>query len=50
MPEALRGKCHYFTEAPLANLHAAAFRRPFTPMRQAGAACVRYLANEGRYS
>ena len=49
MPEALRGKYHYFTEAPLANLHAAEFRQPFTPMRQAGTACVRYLANEATY-
>jgi nucleoside-diphosphate-sugar epimerase len=42
MPETLRGKYQYFTEASLANLHAAGYRRPFTPMRAAVAACVRY--------
>ena len=49
MPETLRGKYQYFTEAPLTNLHAAGYRRPFTPMREAVAAYVRYLANEDRY-
>ena len=49
MPETLRGKYQYFTEAPLANLQAAGFRRPFTPMRHAVASYVRYLASEDRY-
>ena len=49
MPETLRGKYQYFTEAPLANLHAAGYRRPFTPMRAAVAAYVRYLASDDRY-
>ena len=49
MPETLRGKYQYFTEAPLINLHAAGYRRPFTPMREAVAAYVRYLANDDRY-
>jgi hypothetical protein len=43
------GKYQYFTEAPLANLHAAGLRRPFMPMREVVAAYVRYLAREDRY-
>jgi ADP-L-glycero-D-manno-heptose 6-epimerase len=49
MPETLRGKYQYFTEAPLANLRAVGYRRPFTPMREAVAAYVHYLASEDRY-
>lgn len=49
MPETLRGKYQYFTEAPLANLRAAGYQRPFTPMREAVAAYVHYLANEDRH-
>jgi ADP-L-glycero-D-manno-heptose 6-epimerase len=49
MPETLRGKYQYFTEAPLDGLRAAGFRRPVTPMRQSVAAYVRYLASDDRY-
>jgi ADP-L-glycero-D-manno-heptose 6-epimerase len=49
MPETLRGKYQYFTEAPLATLRAAGYRRPVTPMRDAVAAYVRYLASDDRY-
>jgi len=49
MPETLRGKYQYFTEAPLTNLHVAGFNRPFAPMRESVATYVRYLASEDRY-
>jgi ADP-L-glycero-D-manno-heptose 6-epimerase len=49
MPEALRGKYQYFTEAPLAHLRGAGYRRPFMPMRDAVAAYVRYLSSDDRH-
>ena len=41
MPEALRGKYQYFTEANIAKLRAAGYRKPFTPLSQAVEAYIR---------
>jgi ADP-L-glycero-D-manno-heptose 6-epimerase len=49
MPDALRGKYQYFTEAPLETLRAAGYFQPFTPIRTAVANYVRYLSSDDRY-
>ena len=35
MPEALRGKYQYFTQADMSKLHAAGYKRPFTSLEDA---------------
>lgn len=49
MPEDLRSRYQYFTEAPLESLRAAGYGAPFTPMRAAVARYVRYLSGQDRY-
>jgi len=50
MPESLRPKYQYFTEAPIDRLRAAGFDRPMTPLEDGVAAYVRgYLAAEDPY-
>ncbi len=50
MPEALRGKYQYFTEAEVGKLRAAGYTKPFTPLAQAVEAYIRnyYLAQVDR--
>ncbi len=49
MPEVLRGKYQYFTEAKMAKLRAAGYRKPFTPLEEGVRAYVQefYLPREG---
>ena len=49
MPEALRDRYQYFTEAPLATLSAAGYRQSFKPVGAAVADYVRYLSSDDRY-
>ncbi len=49
MPEGLRSKYQYFTEAPLESLRAAGYRAAFTPIGPAVASYVRYLSGGDRY-
>jgi ADP-L-glycero-D-manno-heptose 6-epimerase len=49
MPETLRDKYQYFTEAPIGALRAAGYAAPFTPIPDAVARYVRYLSNMDRY-
>jgi ADP-L-glycero-D-manno-heptose 6-epimerase len=50
MPESLRPKYQYFTEAPIDRLRAAGFERPMTSLEDGVAAYVRgYLAAEDPY-
>lgn len=49
MPEALRSKYQYFTEAPLTALRAAGYDAAFTPIGPAVATYVRYLSGSDRY-
>ena len=48
MPEALRGKYQYFTEAEVGKLRAAGYTKPFTPLSQAVGAYIRefYLTRD----
>jgi ADP-L-glycero-D-manno-heptose 6-epimerase len=49
MPESLRDKYQYFTEAPIAALRAAGYIAPFTPVANAVARYVRYLSSPDRH-
>ena len=49
MPEVLRDKYQYFTEAPIAALRAAGYAAPFTPVADSVARYVRYLSSADRY-
>jgi ADP-L-glycero-D-manno-heptose 6-epimerase len=49
MPEPLRSRYQYFTEADLGLLKASGYTSPFTPVRSAVADYVRYLASDDRY-
>jgi ADP-L-glycero-D-manno-heptose 6-epimerase len=49
MPETLRSKYQYFTEAPLMNLRSAGYLRPFTRIGLAVAAYAVYLSGGDRY-
>ena len=49
MPDMLRGKYQYFTEAPLDSLRAAGIHLPFTPINHEIATYVRYLSSDDRY-
>ncbi|HTR87107.1 MAG TPA: ADP-glyceromanno-heptose 6-epimerase [Reyranella sp.] len=49
MPESLRGKYQYFTEAPMNALRTAGYDRKFTPAGEAVARYVAYLSAEDRY-
>ncbi len=49
MPEGIRGKYQYFTEAPLQSLRAAGYGAAFTPIGAAVARYVRYLSGDDRY-
>jgi len=49
MPEALRGRYQYFTQASMRALLQAGYDRPFAPVRPAVAAYVRYLASADPY-
>ena len=49
MPEKLRDKYQYFTEAPIAALRAAGYSAPFTPVDAAVARYVRYLSGPDRF-
>lgn len=49
MPETLRDKYQYLTEAPIEALRAAGYAAPFTPIPDAIARYVRYLANVDPY-
>ena len=49
MPEVLRDKYQYFTEAPIAALRAAGYAAPFTPITDAVARFVHYLSDADRY-
>ncbi|EPR42453.1 ADP-L-glycero-D-manno-heptose-6-epimerase [Desulfovibrio sp. X2] len=50
MPEAIRGKYQYFTEAPMGKLRTAGFDREFTSLEDGAADYVRnYLAQDDPY-
>jgi ADP-L-glycero-D-manno-heptose 6-epimerase len=49
MPESLRPRYQYFTEAPMASLRAAGYAAPFAAVGPAVAKYVRYLGGEDRY-
>ena len=49
MPEALRDKYQYFTQAPIAALRDAGYATPFTPIADAVARYVHYLSGPDRY-
>lgn len=49
MPEMLREKYQYFTQAPLDSLRAAGYSAPFTPVAPAVARYVKYLSGSDRY-
>jgi ADP-L-glycero-D-manno-heptose 6-epimerase len=49
MPEALRPRYQYFTEASLGSLRDAGFDFPFTLIAEAVANYVRYLSSDDRY-
>ena len=49
MPETLRDKYQYFTEAPIAGLRSAGYEAPFTPIADAVGRYVRYLSSADRY-
>ncbi len=49
MPESLRGRYQYFTQAPMEALRAAGYERPFASARPAVARYVRYLADADPY-
>jgi ADP-L-glycero-D-manno-heptose 6-epimerase len=49
MPEMLRDRYQYFTEAPLATLRAAGYTRPFLPIQEAVGRYVRYLSSDDRH-
>lgn len=44
MPEILRGKYQYFTQADMSKLRAAGYTAPFTPLEHAVAEYVKFLA------
>lgn len=49
MPESLRERYQYFTQAPMEALRRAGFEKPFTPVSDAVVKYVRYLGGEDRY-
>lgn len=49
MPEGLRERYQYFTEASTTALREAGYARPFTPVKEGVASYVRYLAGADRY-
>ena len=49
MPEQLRARYQYFTQAPMEAVRAAGYAKPFRPVPQAVANYVRYLGGEDRY-
>jgi ADP-L-glycero-D-manno-heptose 6-epimerase len=49
MPDMLRSKYQYFTEAPLASLRAAGYAKPFTPVGPAVARYAGYLSSSDPY-
>jgi ADP-L-glycero-D-manno-heptose 6-epimerase len=49
MPEALRDRYQYFTEAPMEGLRAAGYRAPFAPVSEGVSKYVLYLGQEDRY-
>lgn len=49
MPEALRDKYQYFTEAPITALRDAGYTAPFTPIADAVRRYVRYLSGPDLY-
>jgi ADP-L-glycero-D-manno-heptose 6-epimerase len=48
LPDHLRGKYQYFTEAKMEKLRAAGYTTPFTPLEEAVADYVTYLTNDNQ--
>ena len=46
MPEVLRDKYQYFTQAEMAKLRSVGYQRPFTPLKEAVRDYVGYLADD----
>ena len=50
MPEVLRARYQYFTEAPMQKLRAAGYTRPFTPLEEGVRCYVQdFLQTERQY-
>jgi len=46
MPEVLKERYQYFTQADMAKLHNAGYNKPFTKLEDAVSDCVQYLADD----